>query len=169
MLEMHKIQGDDGVKINKIGFKVILIMMLIVMCNSCIAYAANNDPMQSILKDDSSGSGASNQTPATNSENKTVQGNDNLGLPNLDSSYKPTISTGDTTLGIISKLLGVLQVLGVIAIVVSIAIMGFGSILGSAGEKAAGQEKMVGIVVAAALITGGSIIAKLLISFAENI
>ena len=157
-------------KINKIGFKVILIMILIVMCNSCICYAAlPNGSENYIQKGDSDGGGASSQEESEDPTETTVKGNADSMLPDLDGSYKPTISAGDTTLGIISKLLGALQVVGVIAIVISIAIMGFGSILGSAGEKAAGQEKMVGIVIAAVLITGGSIIARLLISFAENI
>jgi len=161
------------VKINKIGFKVILIMILIVVCNSCMCYAlpppndSNFSTTTGIF-----GEGASNQEEqetTTNSGSTTVQGNADLMLPDLGDSYKPTVSTGTTTLGIISKLLGVLQVLGVVATVVAIAIMGFGLILGSASEKAAGQEKMVGIVIAAALITCCSIIAKLFISFAENI
>ena len=161
---MNKIQGDDIVKINKIVFKVILIMILIVTCNSCVCYAER--PNKDIMQEGGSGSDAGG---GSSNEDNTAQGNEGLGLPPLDNTYKPSVSMGTTTLGVITTLLSVLQVLGVVTIVISIAIMGFGSILGSASEKAAGQEKMVGIVVAAALITGGSIIAKMIISVAEKI
>ena len=49
------------------------------------------------------------------------------------------------------------------------ALIGFGTILGSANEKAQGQEKYVGLVIAALLITGGSVLAKLIINIAESI
>lgn len=98
----------------------------------------------------------------------SVNGNNNLGLPTLDNGYKPTVKEGRAT-NIIISILNVLTVLGIIAIVIAIAIMGLGSILGSASEKALKQEQFIGIVIAAGLIAGGSIIAKLIISVAESI
>ena len=69
----------------------------------------------------------------------------------------------------VSTVLSVLIVLGIVATVIGIALIGFGAILGSAGEKADAQAKMIGIVVAGVLITGGCGIAKMLISMAEKI
>lgn len=91
------------------------------------------------------------------------------GLPNLDDSgYAPQITSGKATT-IISNILGVLTVVGIIAIVVAIALIAFESILGSASEKAESKGKYVGLVIAAGVITGGSIIARMIISVAETL
>ena len=91
-------------------------------------------------------------------------------MPTLG-DYAPTLnlSTGGKAMTVVSTILGYLQVLGAISVVIGLALIGFNSILGSAEEKAEGQEKYVGIVVAALLIGGGSTIAKFLISFAEKL
>lgn len=96
---------------------------------------------------------------------------DDKGLPDLEGNYAPTIgiATDGNTVTIIGQILGVLTVVGIVASVIGIALVGFNSILGSASEKAANQEKYVGIVIAALLITGGSVIARFIISSAENL
>ena len=119
-------------RINKIIFKIFLLVITILMCCSCYSFASGT------------------------------------GLPSL-SDFEPQISMGSQSKSIISGILGALTVIGIIAIVLSIAIIGFNTILGSASEKAAGQEKYGGLVIAAVLITSGSIIARLIISLAENI
>lgn len=91
------------------------------------------------------------------------------GLPTLGEGYRPTISVGGKTETIISNLLGALTVIGLITIVIAIAMIGFGYIMGSASEKAEMQSKFVGILIAAAIITGGSIIARIIISTAETL
>ena len=91
------------------------------------------------------------------------------GKPNLEGNYRPTVQMGSNSKNIVSTILGVLTVLGIGIGVIGIALIGFNSILGSASEKAAGQEKYVGIVIAALLITGGSVIARFIINFAENL
>lgn len=86
-----------------------------------------------------------------------------------DPGYKPTIPSGGKATTIISNILGALTVIGIIAIVIAIALIGFSSILGSASEKAENKEKYVGLIIAAVLITGGSIIARIIISVAETL
>ena len=88
-------------------------------------------------------------------------------LPDLD-QYKPTASMGTKSKNIVTTILNVMTVIGVIAIVVWMAMIGFGTILGSAGDKAAGKEKYIGLVVASILLIAGSSIAKLIISVAES-
>lgn len=90
------------------------------------------------------------------------------GLPSLGEEYRPQPDFGTTPKSVISKILGALQVVGIILIVISIALIGFNTIIASASEKAAAQEKYVGILVAALLMTGGSVLAKLIISVAES-
>lgn len=145
-LYMYIIQGDDEMKIL---YKIILILALIIMCTSSICYAEQE------LPDIHDGGG------------KGIITGD--GLPDLDGNYKPTVQMGDSSKNIVSTILGILTVLGIVVGVVGIALIGFNTILGSASEKAAGQEKYVGIVIAALLITGGSVIAKFIINFAENL
>jgi len=89
----------------------------------------------------------------------------------LIGSLKPQVSLTKegNAYTMISTILGVLQVLSVCAVVVSIALIGFNTMLGSANEKALNQEKFVGILVAAALIFGGSYIAQLIISVVQSI
>lgn len=135
----------------KFLYKIILILTLIIICGSSMCYAAVELPD---MPGDSGGGGG------TISED---------GLPDLDGGYKPTVQMGTSSKNIVSTILSVLTVLGIVAAVIGIALIGFGTILGSASEKAAGQEKYIGIVIASLLITGGSVIAKLLINFAENL
>ena len=66
-------------------------------------------------------------------------------------------------------MLGVLTGVGIILIVVSIALLGYNTILGSASEKAFSQEKLVGLVIAAAVLTCGSVIAKMIASIAYSL
>ena len=143
-------------KINKIIVKIILLIILIAVSSSCTCYAR----VVASPTDEEGGS--------SNSSSTSSGGSGSVGLPNLnDSGYKPTVSQGRAT-SIISSILGVLMVVGIIAIVVSIALIGFNMIVGSASEKAVSQEKLVGVVIAALVLTGGSIIAKIIISLAEK-
>lgn len=45
-LYMYIIQGDDEMKITKIVYKILLIVLLSVICSSCVCYASAdlNDP-----------------------------------------------------------------------------------------------------------------------------
>ena len=83
--------------------------------------------------------------------------------------FGPTITGAENAITILENMLGVITVIGVIATAILIAIVGISSILGSASEKAAAQEKYVGFLIGAILITSVSSIAKLIITFAENI
>lgn len=83
--------------------------------------------------------------------------------------YKPQFTVGDGTKNIFSTILGVLQLIGIIAIVIAIALIGFNTIMGSASQKAVGQEKIVGLLIAAGVLTGGSALAKMIMSIAESL
>lgn len=141
-------------KINKILYKIILTLMLLIICSTSICYA-RHDP----------GGGRGEPTDDSSSESSSSM------LPSLDDDeYRPQIQLqeGESTLTIIETVLGFLIVIGICAVVIAIALIGFNSMLGSASEKALNQEKFVGIFIAACLITGGSIIAKFIISVAEK-
>lgn len=150
-------------KIMKILYQIILIMMLIIMCDSCTCYARIVGPEASLYEGETSGESSESSS--------TVTGDESTGLPNIGPGYKPTVDLGDTgtSKDIIEKILGVLTVLGAISIVISIALIGFNSIMASASEKAVNQEKFVGLLIAAAVMTGGSTIAQMIIKFAESI
>lgn len=135
-------------RISKIIYISILLAIVTIMCNSCTCYAAPTD----------GGSDTSGE----------VGGSSEIGLPTLDETYRPVVGEGRAT-NIVVSILNVLTAVGVVAIVIAVTLIGFGSILGSASEKALGQEKMVGIIIAAVLMIGGSIIVKLIISVAESI
>ena len=107
------------------------------------------------------------EVPDEGYEGSAVAGDADKGLPNLNDNYKPTVSEGKP-IDIVEKILGVLTVVGIIAIVIAVAIMGFSFILGSASDKALKQEQVIGLLIAAALITSGSAIARLIISAAES-
>ena len=139
----------------KIIYQIILIAMLIIICNSCKCYAAQQ-PTTMIMEDGASGGSSA------------VAGDEETGLPDINSGYKPSVQLGSAE-SIVEKILGVLMVLGIICIVISIALIGFNIILGTANEKAVNQEKLVGILIAAAIMTGGSSIAQMIMKFAENI
>ena len=107
------------------------------------------------------------EVPDEGYEGSAVAGDADKGLPSLNDNYKPKASNGKP-IEIVEKILGVLTIIGVIAMVIVVAVMGFGLILGSASDKALKQEQMVGLLIAAALITGGSLIARIIISAAES-
>ena len=137
----------------KIIYKIMILILLIVLCSSAMCYARETlDGNNVIESEENAESGAGGST----------------GLPNLN-NYKPTVQIGENAKSRVSIILGMLQVLGVIAVVIAIALIGFNFILGSASEKAVAQEKFIGIFVAGALMAGGSTIAKMIISIAENI
>lgn len=138
-------------KIIKILYQIILITILIVMCSSCICFAAKKENLPPLPED------------------ATVTGDESIGLPDLNNGYKPTTDLGGTGEEIVGKILGVAIAIGGIAGVISIALIGFNTILGSASEKAANQEKYIGVLVGAILITSGSIIARIIMSFADKI
>ena len=128
-------------KVMKLLYKIMLVIVAIIICSSSICYATDNEGIIS-----------------------------NTGLPDLNNdSYKPTAQIGDSTVTMVSTILSVLTGLGIVAVIIGIALIGFNTILGSASEKAVNQEKYVGILIAALLITGGSVIAKFFINFAENL
>ena len=144
---------------NKI-LKVIIVMIILVMTfGSNIVYATGQTATETT---DGGGGGSSASSSGGSTGDGTIQ--------NLD-RFKPSINlpSGGKAEEIIESILGALTVIGIIGIVISFALIGFSSILGSASEKAQGQEKYVGIVIAAVIITGGSIIARLIISVAENL
>lgn len=128
-------------KINGMLYRIILLLLAIIVSSACMStlYVEASD-----------------------------------GLPSFGEEYRPQIdvssgSSGTSATSIISKILGVLSVIGVALIVVSIGLIGFNTILGSASEKAASQGKYVGLLIAAALLTGGTAIAKMIISVAETL
>lgn len=138
-------------KISKILYKIIILTTLIAMIIPCNMSFAK--------------SGFINQGIVLTGINIGTSSSE---LPDLD-KYQPQPDFGVNAKRIISTILGVLTVIGIIVIVLSIAIIGFNTILGSASEKAEGKEKYVGIFIAALFITFGSIIARIIISVAENI
>lgn len=83
-------------------------------------------------------------------------------------NFKPQITGATNAIDLVEKILSVMLVIGIIATVVLLAIIGFTSIIGSASEKAAAQEKYMGFVLGAILITSISAVAKFIISIAEN-
>lgn len=94
-------------------------------------------------------------------ESSTSSGEINTG------NYKPEIINNTRANSIISKVFGVLQIVGGIAIVISIALLGLNNILGSAGEKAQGQGRSIGILIGAIMIFGVSTVAKFILSVVE--
>ena len=139
----------------KILYKIIIVTLLIMTYTSCVCCATDVEDSQV------GGNGTSSGIESTTSSD--------IGLPNLEGNYRPTVQMGQSSINIVSTILSILTAVGIVIAVVGIALIGFNSILGSASEKAAGQEKYVGIVIASLLITGGSIIAKFIINFAENL
>ena len=138
-------------RIMNLLYKILLIIAAIIICSSSICYAEQELPDLH----DGGGEGI-------------ITGKD---LPDLDSGYKPTADFGKNgkAITIIGTILAVLRTLGIVTTIIGIALIGFNSILGSASEKAANQEKYVGIVVAAIIIVGTSTIAKLTMNIAHNI
>lgn len=141
-------------KIRQILYKVIFITMLIIICNSCMCYANPVEPLQPILLGEAGGNGG-----GASGETSGFEINTDLFQPGLNGVGKASEIT--------SILLGVFTVLGAIITVISIAIIGFNTILGSANEKAEYQQKLVGVIIGAIVLMCGSIIARVLISFAE--
>lgn len=139
-------------KINQLLLKIILITILFISCSYCISYASETTPPE-----------------GETSESTEVVGDEAQMLPSLGEGYRPTVTSGTKAIDIISQILGVINVLGIISTVVAVALLGFGAILGSANDKAVAQEKYVGIFIASLLLTGGSALAKMIISAAENI
>lgn len=141
-------------KINKLLYKTILIIMLSVIFNSSICYARLSEPEMNIFD----GGGT------TETETETVIPD---GLPDLE-LFEPTISPGGATT-IIGQILGILRIIGAITIVVAIAVIGFNTILGSANEKAEYQQKLVGVLFAGIFLVASTSIATLIMSVAATI
>ena len=154
---------------------MIILLMFIVMCNSCICYATPPGvPANQSHQDDGGGGAADIPGDQSHQDDDGGGATDILGdanqmLPTLGEGYRPTVTSGTKAIDIISRILGVMNVLGIISIVVAITLIGFGTILGSANEKAVTQEKYVGILIAALLLTGGSALARMIMSVAEKI
>lgn len=148
-------------KIKRIVYTLILSIVIITLVNPKLCFAARKPLLHEV-----DGSGYTEEE--YEDVDTPIEGNDDIGLPTLDESFKPTASLGSAS-SMVSTILSILIVLGIVATVIGIALIGFGSILGSASEKAEAQTKIVGIVVAGILITSGCSIAKILISIAEKI
>ena len=147
-------------------YKILILIMLVVMCNSCICYAVPMaSPEHSALDGTGGGGGTTPQQEPSGGSGSSTGGN---GLPSLD-GLEPVVNLGTDTETILETILGALIIIGAICMVISIALIGFNVMLGSANQKAAGQEKCVGLFVAAALICGTSSIAKLFISIAGKL
>ena len=136
--------------------KIFFIIILFISCSYCISYASETTPPEGEKSEETS-------------EPTEVVGDDAQMLPTLGEGYRPTVTSGTKAIDIISRILGVMNVLGIISIVVAITLIGFGTILGSANEKAVTQEKYVGLLIAALLLTGGSALARMIMSVAEKI
>ncbi len=104
--------------------------------------------------------------PGTGGGGGSTESGTNSGIINTD-NYKPEITNNTRANSIISKVFGVLQIVGGIAIVISIALLGLNNILGSAGEKAQGQGRSIGILIGAIMIFGVSTVAKFILSVVE--
>lgn len=124
----------------KILSKILLVIFICIMCGSYNVYG-----------DDS------------------VSGDTSKGLPEINTNLVPSADVSGDAKTFVEVALGALQVVGIVAVVVGIGLIGFNTILGSASEKAVAQEKYVGIVIAAIIITAGSTIAQFLIQAAENL
>ena len=131
-------------KINKTLCKIILSLILILICSSSLCYA---------------------EEPAEVSQK--------LGVGISVEGFKPNISIDENNdspaINIIIKILDLMRILGIIAFVVAVALIGFNMVLGSASQKAEGQGKLVGLVIASVVLFGGSSIAKLIIEIAEGL
>lgn len=147
----------------KILYEIIILMMVIVMFNSCICYAA---PPSDIKQEIFDGGGGGGTTPEEEEEEEEVV-TGGPGLPSLG-GLKPTVELGSSK-SIIETILGIIIFIGGICMVICIALIGINIMLGSAQEKAAGQEKCVGLFIAAALITGTCSIAQIVINIAESL
>ncbi len=145
-------------KKTKVIYKIILLVMIIIVHSfyECNIVEARVDTI------DVQGGGSSNTEGTTSSGG----GGGSVGLPSLD-GYGPNLSSGRGKT-IISSILGALTVVGTIMVIIAIAIIGFNTILGSASEKAEYNQKLVGVIIAAIILTCGSIIARVLISVAEK-
>lgn len=104
--------------------------------------------------------------PGTGGGGGSTESGTNSGIINTD-NYKPEITNNTRANSIISKVFGVLQIVGGIVIVISIALLGLNNILGSAGEKAQGQGRSIGILIGAIMIFGVSTVAKFILSVVE--
>ena len=108
-------------------------------------------------------------TTSLSSSSGTSSGGGSSNLNINTSDYKPgTPTLGTTTSQKVGIILSALQAVGAIGIVVAIALIGFDMILGSASEKAISKEKMIGILMAAIMITGGTTIAKVIVNIANG-
>lgn len=140
--------------------------MLIVMFNTCICYAKPEMPVTPETGDIT----PPDTTPPDNTS-KGVTGDSEKGLPNINNKYKPKVDLGTTgtTKNVIETILGALTVISVITVLLAIALIGFNIITGTASEKAVNQEKLIGILIAAAVLTGGTSLIRIIMGFAENI
>ena len=90
-------------------------------------------------------------------------------LPTLDKFKPGPVDMGTKATNIIVTILSIMRVLGVIALVIGATLIGFGTIIGSASQKAEGQGKYVGLVIAAVILIGGTSVAKMIIEAASTI
>ena len=92
-----------------------------------------------------------------------------FGLENFE-MFRPGVKDEEINIVMpkISAISSVLFVIGIISTAVLLAVIGFTTMLGSANEKALAQEKYMGFLVGAILITTISTIAKVIIQVAEK-
>lgn len=141
----------------KIIYKIFILVMLLIMCSCYNCYASDREPEASWLDDTGAGSG----TGGTG-----ITGDPDRGLPNVDSVSDPAsnFALSEKVRKITATVLGWIAAIGGILITVLIAVTGFETIMGSAEEKAFAKEKMMGYIIAAALVTSGSAIASFIIN-----
>ena len=161
-------------KINKIFYTIILLIMLVMIINPSRCFALGGPHKNQVMVNDGGGGGApGSETGVPPGENPsttpstTVTGDPDQNLPTLDDRFKPEADLGSGQ-SMVEIILSILTVIGVLAVVIGIALIGFGSILGSAGEKAEAQTKLVGIVIAGIIIMCGSMLARTIMSLAET-
>lgn len=147
-------------KIN-IMYKIILLMLLIVTSTSSVCFAAPQHIQQEIYD------GGGN--PVDSSEDGSSGSGNSQYLPNLDDEgYKPAPENSGKAKKVISNILGALTTVGAIIAVLAISIIGYNTIIGTASDKAFEKEKLIGVAIGAAIMTGSSALAQMIVSIAET-
>ena len=152
-------------KKTRILIRIISLLIIIMAICNCMCYAVSIDEAISEKEN-------TFETEALQIIEKAVTevpegGGTGVGLPSLGAVSRPT-AQGGTIIDVTIIILNATIVIGFILITVFIAITGFGMILGSAEEKAVTKEKFTGYLIAAFVLTGGAVIAKIIISVAES-
>ena len=157
-----QIKKDGDAMRRKMTYLIYIFLIAILFSNIII-------PNYSFAQADGECGSALDSGTGSTSSSGTSSGGGSSSLNINTSNYKPgTPTLGTTTSQKVGIILSALQAVGAIGIVVAIALIGFDMILGSASEKAISKEKMIGILVAAIMITGGTTIAKVIVNIANS-